>query len=150
MVITEIYWFILMIFFLVMEAGTVSLVSIWFAVGALVSMVLAIIGTTLWVQIGAFLLVSALLLACLMPLAKKYFNPKLTKTNVDSLVGRVCPVTAPIDNLTAQGEVKLGAMTWTARSSTGTPIPAGTTVRVDKIEGVKVFVTPVEKSTANV
>ena len=49
-----------------------------------------------------------------------------------------------MDNLHGQGQVKLGAMEWTARSMSGEVIPEGTLVKVDKIEGVKVFVTPVK------
>ena len=49
-----------------------------------------------------------------------------------------------VENLTAAGQVKLGAMEWTARSTSGDPIAVGTRVKVDRIEGVKVFVTPVE------
>ena len=53
-------------------------------------------------------------------------------------------VTADIDNMSATGKVKLGAMEWTARSTSGKVIPAGTLVKVDKIEGVKAFVSPAE------
>ena len=78
------------------------------------------------------------------PIARKYFTPKLTKTNVDSVIGAKGLVTGAIDNVKAQGQVKLGAMEWTARSSSGEPIAEGTLIRVDKVEGVKVFVTPVK------
>ena len=61
---------------------------------------------------------------------------------MDSLPGSLGLVTADIDNVVGSGEVKLGAMTWTARSTDGSPIPAGTQVRVDRIEGVKAFVSP--------
>ena len=44
----------------------------------------------------------------------------------------------------ARGQVKLGGMEWTARSTSGDPISVGTEVRVDRVEGVKVYVTPVE------
>ena len=53
-------------------------------------------------------------------------------------------VTADIDNLSATGSVKLGAMEWTARSTDGSIISEGTLVKVDRIEGVKAFVTPVQ------
>ena len=55
----------------------------------------------------------------------------------------VAELTEAIDNVTASGQVKLGAMEWTARSTTGENIPQGTLIRVDRIEGVKVYVTPV-------
>ena len=63
---------------------------------------------------------------------------------MDAIVGSKGYVTADIDNVGATGTVKLGAMEWTARSSTGHVIPKGTLVQVDKVEGVTAFVTPVE------
>lgn len=83
-------------------------------------------------------------LVLLWPLAKKFLNSKVTATNVDSVVGSVGRVTADIDNVEARGQVKLGGMEWTARSTSGDPISVGTEVRVDRVEGVKVYVTPVE------
>ena len=142
-----IIWLALMIAFLFMEAATVATVSLWFAGGALVALIVSLLGAAVWLQIVLFLLVSAVLLACLRPLAKKHFTPKLTKTNVDAIVEAQGYVIADIDNLSATGTVKLGSMEWSARSTTGTVIPKGSLVKVDKIEGVKVFVTPVEIPT---
>ena len=65
-------------------------------------------------------------------------------TNIDSVIGSEGYVTTPIDNVSAEGQVKLGAMYWTARSTSGEKIPAGTLVKADKIEGVKVYVSTVE------
>jgi len=48
-----------------------------------------------------------------------------------------------VDNLSAAGQVKLGGMEWTARSLNNKPIPAGTLIRVERIEGVKAIVSPV-------
>ena len=90
------------------------------------------------------MLVSGALLATLWPLVRKHLNPKVEKTNVDAVIGATGLVTVAIDNLTAAGQVKLGAMEWTARSTNGEAIPAGTVVRVDKIEGVKAYVSPAE------
>ena len=91
-----------------------------------------------------FLTVSAIALTALRPLVRKYLTPKLTPTNIDSVIGSAGLVTAPIDNLAATGQVKLGGMDWTARSTTGKAIPVGTLVKVDRIEGVKVFVSVAE------
>lgn len=136
-------WLVLMVVFLLVEAATVGMVSLWFAAGALAAMVSALLGGQLWLQAVVFAVVSAILLTALRPVAKKLFTPKLTPTNVDSVIGKEGIVIAPIDNLTATGTVKLGAMEWSARSTDGSPIPVGEQVRVDKVEGVKVFVTPV-------
>ena len=138
-----IVWLVLMIVFLVAESQSVTMVSLWFAAGALGALIAELCGAELWLQIVIFYVVSIILLASLRPIVRKYFTPKITKTNVDSIVGQTGLVTADINNISAQGQVKLGAMEWTARSTSGENIPQGTLVKVDKIEGVKAFVTPV-------
>lgn len=137
-------WLGLMILFLIAEGATVSLVSLWFAAGAVAAMFAALLGAGGWLQMGLFLVVSGALLLMLRPIVRRYLVPKITPTNVDSVVGTTGIVTEAIDNVTAAGQVKLGAMDWTARSTSGEDIPAGTLVRVDRIEGVKAFVTPVK------
>ena len=136
-------WLGLVILFLIAEGATVSLVSLWFAAGAVVAMFAALLGAGAWLQTGLFLVVSGALLLMLRPIVRRYLVPKITPTNVDSLVGSTGLVTESIDNVTASGQVKLGAMEWTARSTTGEDIPQGALIRVDRIEGVKVYVTPV-------
>ena len=137
------FWLVLTILLLAAEASTVTLISLWFAAGALTAMVISFFGP-IWLQITAFLAVSVVLLTALRPLVRKYITPKVTKTNIDSIIGSAGLVTAPIDNLTATGQVKLNGMEWSARSTTGEVIEAGTKVTVDRIEGVKIFVTPAE------
>lgn len=143
-----ILWLVLLVVFLIVEASTVTLVSIWFAAGSLAALLVALFGAKLWLQVTLFLAVAVLSLVALRPLFRKYIRPKLTATNVDSVIGSTGLVTASVDNVTAVGQVKLGAMEWTARSTSGEPIGEGTLVRVDRIEGVKVYVTPVEISAA--
>ena len=142
-----IIWLVLMVVFLIVEASTVVMVSLWFAAGSLIALVAALLGAPIWLQVALFLVVSAVLLASLRPMVRKHFTPKLTRTNVDAIVGSQGYVTSDIDNVAATGTVKLGSMEWTARSTAGAPIPAGTLVTVDKIEGVKAFVTPAEVGT---
>lgn len=139
-----IIWLVLMIAFLIAEAATVVTISLWFAGGALVALVASLLGAPLWLQVALFFLVSAALLGSLRGMVKKHFTPKLARTNVDAIIGSSGYVTAEIDNIKATGTVKLGAMEWSARSTAGAPIAEGTLVKVDKIEGVKVFVTPAE------
>ena len=140
-----IIWFVIMAVFLIVEAACpFHLVSIWFAAGALVSLVISMLGGELWLQIIAFCIVSGALLAGLWPFIRKFLNPHLTATNVDAVIGTEGIVTADIDNLNAVGQVKLGGMEWTARSTSGDKITAGTRIRVDRIEGVKAFVSPAE------
>ena len=139
-----IIWLGLTVAFLIAEASTVTVISLWFAAGSLVAMAMALLGGAIWLQVLTFLVVSAIALTALRPLVRKYLTPKLTATNIDSVIGSVGIVTATIDNIGATGQVKLNGMEWTARSTSGEPIPAGTRIKVDRIEGVKVFVSPEE------
>ncbi len=140
-----IIWFVLLLVFLVVEAACpIHLVSIWFAAGAFAAMIASYLGAAVWLQILLFLVVSCALVALLWPFIKKFLNPKLAKTNVDAVIGSEGYVTADIDNILATGQVKLGSMEWTARSASGQPIAKGTLVNVDRIEGVKAFVSPAE------
>lgn len=137
-------WFGLLVLFLWMEASTVTMISAWFALGSLAAMIASFCGGELWLQIVLFFVVSTVFLLSLRPLAKKYFTPKIVKTNVDSIVGSKGKVLEEIDNVAAKGRVKLGGMEWSARSTDGESIAADTLVTVDKVEGVKVYVTTVK------
>ena len=140
-----IVWFALMVVFLIAEGVCpFHLISVWFSVGALAAVVVSLLGGAVWLQVTVFLVVSAGLLIALWPISRKLLQPKAIRTNVDAIIGSQGYVTADIDNLTATGQVKLGAMEWSARSTTGDPIKAGTLVKVDRIEGVKAFVTEVK------
>ena len=143
----SVIWLVLLVVFLIVEAACpVHLVSLWFAAGALVAAMASLLGAQLWLQVTLFLVVSVALLAALWPWVKRFLKPKITSTNVDATIGTQGYITLAVDNLSAQGQVKLGGMEWTARSTTGDPIPQGTLVKVDRIEGVKAFVTPVKES----
>ncbi len=138
-------WTGLLLIFLIVEAACpIHLVSLWFAVGALAALLAAWLGAGVWLQVTLFIVVSGALLAALWPLVRKYLNPRVTATNLDSVIGSLGIVTAPIDNVAAAGQVKLNGMDWTARSTSGDPIAAGCKVKVDRIEGVKLFVSPAE------
>lgn len=139
----EFLWLGLLVLFIVVEAVTVNMVSAWFAIGSLAAMLTKLLGAELWLQVLVFLTVSAVALALLRPVARKHFTPRLTRTNVDALAGKTCLCVTAIDNLASVGQVKLGDIEWSARSTTGAPIPAGTQVKIDRVEGVKVYVTPV-------
>ena len=140
-------WLGLMVLFLVVEAACpLHLVSIWFAAGSLAAMVISLLNLPVWLQIMVFILVSTVALFAFWPLVRKYLNPKITKTNVDAVVGSTGIVTACIDNISAVGQVKLGSMEWSARSESGKPIPEGTLVKVERIEGVKAIVSPVQEA----
>ena len=127
-------WLGLAVIFLIVEGSTVNLVSIWFAVGALGAMVADLLGAWWWLQILIFLAVSGAMLAGLRPLFRKFIKPKVVPTNVDSVIGSAGFVTEDIDNLSAKGQVKLGGMYWSARSTSGEKISTGREITVDKVD----------------
>lgn len=138
-------WLGLLILFAVGEAVTVGLTSIWFAAGALAALVCALLGGPLWLQIVLFIAVSTLCLLAIRPMAQKYLNSKVEPTNADRIIGSEAVVIEPIHNLQATGAVRIGGMVWSARSGNDTSIPAGTLVKVLRIEGVKVIVEEVKE-----
>ena len=143
-------WLIALVIFALAEAATVSLVSIWFAAGALAALVVSLFTDNLFVQCAVFLAVSALCMALVRPLAQKRFSPlpHQRTTNLDRLIGTEAVVTETIDNLAATGQVKASGQIWTARTETDEPVPVGTVVTVLRIEGVKMIVQVMVPATA--
>lgn len=141
----QIVWLALLIIFAVAEAATVGLTSVWFAIGALGALICALVGGNIWLQLGIFIVLSVVCLVALRPLAQKYLNNRVEPTNADRVIGQEAQVTQDIDNIQGTGAVTIGGITWTARSEHDTPIPAGTMVRVLRIEGVKVMVEEIKE-----
>lgn len=133
-------WIALMIVFTVVEAATVQLVTIWFAVGSLVALIANIAGANIVVQWVLFVAVSAVCLLATRPLVKRVVNAKAQPTNADRFIGQTALVTEGIDNEIGTGRVNAKGTIWTARSLHGEQIEPGASVVIKKIEGVKVMV----------
>jgi membrane protein implicated in regulation of membrane protease activity len=107
-------WLGIFVLSVIIEAVEPDLVSIWFAAGALLAIILSIIpGVPFWVEIIVFLVVSFVLIFAIRPLAKKYLYKKEIKTNIEEKIGEKCVVIKAINEL-AHGEVKLNGVIWTA------------------------------------
>ena len=135
----SVLWLAVLAVLLVIEIATLGLTTIWFAGGALIAFLVSLAGGPLWLQITLFLIVSVVLLLFTRPLALKYMNKGVEKTNVDSIPGKSGIVTQGIDNLKAMGRVTVNGMEWTARSKDGSLIEEGKVVRVYGVEGVKLI-----------
>ena len=130
-------WLVLIILFIVMEASTVQLVSIWLAVGSLAALVPAILEMSLAVQV---IVVSAVCLVFTRPFVKKVLAVKKVNTNADRTVGEFGLVTETIDNALESGRVMVDGLSWKARASDNTVLEAGTRVQVKEIHGVTLTV----------
>ena len=124
------------------EAATLTLVSIWFAAGALAATFAAYAGASLTVQLILFVGVSIAACVAVRPLARRFVAPNVVPTNADRLLGAEARVTEEIDNAAPSGAVYVDGKTWTARSSGGERIPAGELVEIGRMEGVKLIVRP--------
>ncbi|MCI7618771.1 MAG: NfeD family protein [Firmicutes bacterium] len=137
-------WLAVALVMLVIEALTVGLATIWFAAGALVALLAALLDFSIAVQIVLFLAVSI----CLLVFTRKIFVEKLKagseKTNVDALVGEKGVVISPIHPYEV-GQVKVGGQVWSAvGKNPDETFAVDQLVKINAIEGVKLVVTPVK------
>ncbi|MFV0528183.1 MAG: NfeD family protein [Lachnospiraceae bacterium] len=136
-----VYWLGLLIVLIVIEALTMGLATIWFAVGALVAFLASLLQAPIWLQIVLFLVISLVLLIFTRPIALKLLGNKKEATNVDGLIGKNAIVTDKIDNLRETGTVFINGLEWTARSQTeDTVIEKDAVVEILQVDGVKLIV----------
>lgn len=135
-----IVWLGIFLVLLVLEIISLGLTTIWFAGGALAAFAAALLGANIIIQAVLFLVISLVLLFVTRPIAVKYFNNNLAKTNVENVIGKTAKVSRQIDNVNSLGEVVLEGETWMARSENNEIIAEGTLVTVVAVEGVKLIV----------
>lgn len=146
-----ILWIALIIVFVAVEIATVGLTAIWFAGGALVALLVQLLGLNIYWQIIFFIVASAILMTVTRPWALKYFKPRLVKTNYETVVGETVCLTEAVDNIKGTGTAVYKGQEWTARAyENGKTFEAGTIVSVKEIRGVTLYVTesgqmPVQK-----
>ncbi len=133
-------WIGLIVLFGVMEAATAGLTSIWFVLGSVAGLVVAICHGPLWLQILVFFVVSIAALIFTRPLVKKMAAKGIQPTNLDQVLFETARVTEEINNVLSQGAVYIQGKTWSARSEDESIIPVGTLVTVTRMSGVKLFV----------
>ncbi len=136
-----IIWISIAVALFVFEASTVTLTSIWFAVGALLTAVVSYFMHNFLLQLLCFLALSGLLLLMTRPLLTKKI--KKMPTNFDSMVGKQVLVIRTIDNINGGGQVKYNGNVWTAKTEDDTIIQEGQQAVVQQIQGVSLIVTPV-------
>lgn len=134
------FWAALTVILVVVEALTVQLVTIWFAVGSLAAVIANLAGANAIWQSIIFVAVSLIVLVLTRPYVKKAIEKRAVPTNADRCIGMEAIVCEKIDNRAGQGQVKISGVTWTARSEDDSVIETDEIVIVRKIEGVKVIV----------
>ena len=123
-----IIWIIVLVAGVFAEVATFSLISIWFALGALAAVIAAVLGAGMPVQVAVFLAVSVITLAATRPVIKKIMPKKYTPTNGELDIGKSAVVIEKIDPVSGTGRVRVEGVDWGARSSDGSVIDEGKTV----------------------
>jgi membrane protein implicated in regulation of membrane protease activity len=135
------YWLIGLAVLLFIEIVTLGLTTIWFAGGAFVAFIAALLGADTWLQFVCFLLISLILLIFTRPVAVRKLNKNRVKTNYEGLIGKVVKVTKTVDNENQSGEAVVNGQEWTVRSADeNIIIESGTKVKIINIAGVRLIV----------
>ena len=109
-----IIWLVLFVAMLIIEAIGPSLVSIWFALGAVIALILSFIPEVAWwIEVIVFVVISIATLLALRPILKRYIKRNNYNTNIDSFTGKRGYVIEDITYL-RPGAVKIGDVSWTA------------------------------------
>lgn len=135
----QIVWLIAIVAFIVLEAVTYQMVSIWFVIGSIGGLAASLLDADFWIQMTVFLALSVILLIAFRPLAVKKLKPTF-KTNADAVIGKKVTITEDVDNIKGTGAAKLDGMVWTVRTESGKTLGVGDVAEVKKIEGVKLIV----------
>lgn len=133
-------WIGLIVIFVIVEAATVQLVTVWFVVGGIAGLIAYAFGLEIWMQILIFAVVSAVALAVTRPFVKKFTKGRKQPTNADRYIGQEATVTEPISNELSTGAVRIGGLEWTARTVDNSEVDKGERVTVEAIEGAKLLV----------
>lgn len=109
-----IIWLVLFVAMLIIEAVGPALVSIWFALGAVIALILSFIPEVAWwIEVIVFVVISIATLLALRPILKRYIKRNNYNTNIDSFTGKRGYVIEDITYL-RPGAVKIGDVSWTA------------------------------------
>jgi membrane protein implicated in regulation of membrane protease activity len=136
-------WLILAVVFGVGEIATLGFFLAPFAAGAAVAAIVSAAGGGLVVSLAVFLVLSAVLLAALRPLARSHKRmPPQIRTGTAALVGKNAMVLERIANSEGVGCVRIDGEVWTARAfMEEETYEAGTRVQVVEIRGATALVT---------
>lgn len=109
-------WLGVFVISIIVEALTAEIVSIFFAAGSVIALIISFIpGVTWWIELIVFVVISAATLLGLRPLVNKLLNKEKRLTNVDEMIGKKGVMIKGCDELN-YGEIKVNGVIWTAVS----------------------------------
>ena len=135
-----IIWIIIFVIALILEFATSALVSIWFCLAAVPSLIAAVCGANLTVQLIIFTAVTIICLIFTRPALKKLMPHKFIPTNTELIIGKTAIVIEEINNALGKGRVRLDGIDWSAISSDDMVISCDSVVIVEEIRSAKLVV----------
>lgn len=134
------FWFILAVIFAVIEACTMALTTIWFAIASVIMAFVAFLPIPFRYQLLLFIVISAVLFVFLRKISVQWFSKKKEKTNVEAMAGKTALVTKKITKF-EKGEIKVDGIVWTAKTEDDSELNKNTECIIERIEGVTAVVT---------
>ncbi len=135
-------WVLIGVALLIVEIVTPGgLFALFFGVGAVCVAVLAAIGAGPVVQWITFPVVSVILLVALRRRLQERMG-SAPSVPVDSLVGQECLLLQDVP-AGGQGQAELRGVPWSARAASGIPLAKGQRCKVERVDGVVLYVTAV-------
>ena len=135
----EILWLAAVVVFIILEAVTYQMISVWFIIGSVGALIASLLGAEFWLQMVIFVALSLVLLVMFRPFAVKRLKTDF-KTNADAAVVKKVTITQTVDNAKGTGEAKLDGLVWSVRTQDGNTLDVGEVAEVKRIEGVKLIV----------
>ena len=139
-----IIWAVIIVATVVIEFATDTLVTIWFALGAVVALIVLAFGGSEWIQLVSFVGSSAIFLVSTRPLTKKMMRRSIIRTNADKVINEIGIITKPF-GFGEIGEVKVENDTWRAINMDGRAFEEGEKVVIKAISGTKLVVSKIEE-----
>ena len=134
-------WLAITIVLAIIEMSTANLVSIWYIISGILTMIISLFIDNVVIQCAIFVIGGTLLLILTKDAIKKIL-PEKTKTNIDRIIGMKGIVTEKITKKTP-GEVKVDGKCWTAIADEN--IPVDETVEILEINSTKLKVKRTEE-----
>ena len=138
-------WLIIAGVCFILEIATVGFLVFWFGVAALITCLISLFVPSIIAQTVIFIILSIILILLSRPFAKKIGRKDNVVTNSNAIIGKEAIVIKVIDGKTGKvGQVKVLGDTWSAIcEDSNIVIPVDSTVKVSKIDGVKLIVEPI-------
>lgn len=138
-----IYWAVLFILSIIIEAATAQLLTAWFIAGSFLAMIACLAGAPLVIQVIIFIASSILTAFITIPFMVKAKVNKEAEEPFKKLIGEMAQVVEPLNYITGEGRVLVKGVYWAAEEVNKVNLDIGEIVKVLDVSGAKLLVSKV-------